>query len=214
MVTRLTNFVLVNRFSLRSGSCWLPVRSRRLKRPLKLLVIVLSCCLIFYCDLFKKKSEEKARGASVFFTTESCENFSGEEENSANTSEEGKKCRLTVSIWRDLCGGDVKVLRNSPFYPSYPSEKKIIREFSVFQIEDSQAEYGQTIAGFLNPARSGSYRFAIASDDSSELWLSPSENPDEKQLIARVFAESATGKYPLKWIKEWVYLYFGGGGRI
>ena len=87
----------------------------------------------------------------------------------------------------------MKALRNSPFYPSYPSEKKFIREFSEFQIEDNKAEYGQTVAGFLNPTRSGSYRFAIASDDSSELWLSPSENPDEKQLIARVFVEGAGG---------------------
>ena len=79
------------------------------------------------------------------------------------------------------------------FYPSYPSEKKFIREFSEFQVEDSQTEYGQTIAGFLNPARTGSYRFAIASDDSSELWLSPSESPEEKQLIASVFVEGATG---------------------
>ena len=86
----------------------------------------------------------------------------------------------------------MRVLRNSPFYPSYPSEK-LIPNISEFRIVDDQAEYGQTIAGFLNPARSGSYRLAIASDDSSELWLSPSENPEQKQLIARVFVEGAGG---------------------
>jgi len=128
---------------------------------------------------------------SVFFTSESGEHFTDEEQKP--TCEDGRNGRLTVSIWRDLCGGDVQVLRSSPFYPSYPSEKKFIREFSEFQIEDSQTEYGQTISGFLNPARSGSYRFAIASDDSSELWLSPSESPEEKQLIASVFVEGATG---------------------
>ncbi|XP_020601633.1 N-acetyl-beta-glucosaminyl-glycoprotein 4-beta-N-acetylgalactosaminyltransferase 1-like [Orbicella faveolata] len=102
------------------------------------------------------------------------------------------KDRLTVSIWRDLCGGEVIVLQNSSFYPSYPNEK-LIPDISEFSIVDDQAEYGQTIAGFLNPARSGSYRFAIASDDSSELWLSPSENPEEKQLIASVFVDGAAG---------------------
>ena len=86
----------------------------------------------------------------------------------------------------------MKVLKDSSFYPSYPSQK-LIHDISEFQIEDSKTEYGQTIAGFLNPARSGSHRFAIASDDSSELWLSPSENPDEKQIIASVFVEGATG---------------------
>ena len=194
MFARLINFALVNWFCLRRGSLRPPIGSRRCKRPLKLLVIVLSCSLIFYFAsiLLHKNSAIYSRRTSVLFPSESGENFTGEEENSTDTSEERRRGRLTVSIWRDLCGAEVKALRNSPFYPSYPSEKKFIREFSVFQIEDDQAEYGQTIAGFLNPATSGSYRFAIASDDSSELWLSPSENPDEKQLIASVFVEGAT----------------------
>ena len=34
---------------------------------------------------------------------------------------------------------------------------------------------------------------AIACDDSSEFWLSPSENPDEKQVIASEYVEGATG---------------------
>ena len=89
-----------------------------------------------------------------------------------------------------MCGDDVKVLQNSPFYPSYPDEKKFIHEF---QIEENKAEYGQTIIGFIHPAMSGSYRFAIASDDSSEFWLSLSEEPEEKQLIASVSAEGVKG---------------------
>ena len=178
MFARIT-FAPVYRFYLRHGSFWLTVRSRKLTRLLKLLVIILSCCSIFYFS-------------SVLFTSESGEYFPDEEKESTDTCEEGGKGRLTISIWSDLCAGDVKVLRDSPSYPSYPSQT-LIHDISEFQIEDSKTEYGQTIAGFLNPARSGSYRFAIASDDSSELWLSPSENPDEKQLIASVFVEGATG---------------------
>ena len=178
MFARIT-FAPVHQFYPRHGSFCLSVRSRKLTRLLKRLVIILSCCLIFYF-------------ASVLFTSKSGENFLEEEQKSTDTCEEGGKGRLAISIWSDLCGGDVKVLRDSPFYPRYPSQK-LIHDVSEFQIEDSTTEYGQTIAGFLNPARSGSYRFAIASDDSSELWLSPSENPDEKQLIASVFVEGATG---------------------
>ena len=155
---------------------------------------------------------------SVIFTSESGRNFTDEELNSTDTCEEGDKGQLTVSVWRDLCGDEVKALRNSPFYPSYPSERKIIREFTQFQVEDSKTEYGQTIVGFLNPTRSGSYRFAIASDDSSELWLSPSENPDKKRLIASVFVEGATGwtgknvlnKYPNQISRE---IKLRDGGR-
>ena len=118
--------------------------------------------------------------------------MTGAEQKPTTPREEERKGRLTVSIWQDLCGGEVKVLRNSPFYPNYPNEK-LNYDITEFQIEDNKAGYGQTIAGFLNPVRSGSYRFAIASDDSSELWLSPSDNPDEKQLIASVFVEGDTG---------------------
>ena len=195
MVARLLIFALVYRLYFRHGSFWLSARSRRRRRLLKRLVVILSCSSIFYFAfvLIRKNSVISSRRTNVFFTNESGENFPGEEQKSADTCEVGRKSRLTISIWRDLCGSNVKVLRNSPFYPSYPSEKKFIREISEFQIEDNKAEYGQTIAGFLNPARGGSYRFAIASDDSSELWLSPSENPDEKQLIASVFVEGATG---------------------
>ena len=146
---------------------------------------------------------------NVIFTTDSGGNFTDEVEKPTALGEEERKGRLTVSIWRDLCGNEVKVLKNSPLYPSFPSEKQI-QIISEFQIEDNKTGYGQTIASFLNPARSGSYRFAIASDDSSELWLSPSENPDEKQLIASVFVEGATGwtrkndlsKYPSQISKD------------
>ena len=163
------------------------VRSLRLRRLLKRLVIILFCCSIFY---FAFVSLTKKR---VILTSESGGNFTDEVQKPTGPRIEKRESQLSVSIWQDLCGGEVKVLRNSPLYPSYPSEKKIIREFSEFQIEDNKVEYGQRITGFLNPVMNGSHRFAIASDDSSELWLSPSENPEEKQLIASVFVEGATG---------------------
>ena len=214
-------------------------RSRRHRRLLKFLVIMLACCSISYfagvsfkknnviltceCggnftdevqklsdtrkiqptvkDYSRGNNSEKVTKSTVpfknlplsfIFTSESGGNLTGAVQKPTAPREEERKGRLTVSIWRDLCGGEVKVLRNSPFYPSYPKEK-LIYDITEFQIEDNKVGYGQTIAGFLNPVRSGSYRFAIASDDSSELWLSPSENPDEKQLIASVSVEGAAG---------------------
>ena len=213
MVARLLIFALVYQLYFRHGSFWLSARSRSRRRLLKCLVIILSCSSIFYFAFVTS-----SRRTNVFFTNESGENLTGEEQKSTDTCEVGRKGRLKISIWRDLCGSDVKVLRSSPFYPSYPTEKKFICEFSEFQIEDNKMEYGQTIAGFLNPARSGSYRFAIASDDSSELWLSPSENPDEKELIASVFVDGATGwtrknelnKYPNQSSKD---IKLRDGGR-
>ena len=95
---------------------------------------------------------------------------------------------LDVYIWRGLCGADISNLRKSLFFPRYPDEnfRSLITKF---QIEDHGIDYGQLIFGFVNPPITMPYRFAIVSDDSSELWLSSSEDPNQKQLIARVFKE-------------------------
>ncbi|MGQ9662501.1 MAG: PA14 domain-containing protein [Kiritimatiellia bacterium] len=59
--------------------------------------------------------------------------------------------------------------------------------------------YGQRIRGLIHPPATGEYIFSIASDDSSQLWLSADSNPSDKVLIAWV--EGWTGwrqfdKYP------------------
>ena len=40
------------------------------------------------------------------------------------------------------------------------------------------------MAAYLHPPRSGEYTFSIASDDSSELWLSTDEDPTRVRRIA------------------------------
>lgn len=96
---------------------------------------------------------------------------------------------LNVHIWRGVCGPDVLYLRQSLLFPQFPDEKikKVVKHF---QFIDDREDYGQRIFGFLKPSDNGSYHFGIASDDSSELWLSLSEDGNEKQLIARVFEEN------------------------
>ena len=46
--------------------------------------------------------------------------------------------------------------------------------------------YGTRVRGYITAPATGSYRFWIASDDASELWLSTNSNPANKQRIARV----------------------------
>ena len=53
----------------------------------------------------------------------------------------------------------------------------------------SQVEYNeesQRLTGLLQPPVSGNYRFWVASDDASRLYLSTDENPANKVLVARV----------------------------
>ena len=45
---------------------------------------------------------------------------------------------------------------------------------------------GERIFGFVLPQRSGKYRFAITSGDSSALWFSVNEDPASSKMIARI----------------------------
>ena len=98
---------------------------------------------------------------------------------------------LNIHVWRGFCGSRLPKLQQSLFFPHYPDER-LMTFINWFQIEDNTEYYGQQIFGFVRPPESGLYRFAIASDDESELWLSPSEDPNVKQLIARVFKQGAS----------------------
>ena len=110
---------------------------------------------------------------------------------------------LNIHVWRGLCGSRLSNLRQSLFFPRYPDER-LMKFVNDFQIEDNTVDYGQQIFGFVRPPESGLYRFAIASDDESELWLSQNEDPNEKRLIARVFKQGTnawtkmnqSNKYP------------------
>ena len=95
---------------------------------------------------------------------------------------------LNIHVWRGLCGSRLSNLRQSLFFPRYPDER-LMKFVNWFQIQDNTEYYGRQIFGFVRPPDCGVYRFAIASDDESELWLSPSEDPNKKQLIARVFKQ-------------------------
>ena len=95
---------------------------------------------------------------------------------------------LNIHVWRGLCGSRLSNLRQSLFFPRYPDER-LMKFIYWFQIQDNTVDYGQQIFGFVRPPGKGLYRFAIASDDESELWLSPSEDPNKKRLIARVFKQ-------------------------
>ena len=103
------------------------------------------------------------------------------------------------------------IFKKSLFFPKYPDQEKFINEL---QIEDDSLDYGQKIFGYLHPQSDGLYRFAIASDDTLELWISTDENPHKKRLVARVFSEKEiawTGegeldKYPEQRTKEPLHL--------
>ena len=71
-----------------------------------------------------------------------------------------------------------------PDFPFFPSGRDIC---SSFETPTNWGEYNLTrMRGCLHPEITGDYQFWIASDDSSELWLSTDSNPANVRKIASV----------------------------
>ncbi|MCE9540053.1 MAG: metallophosphoesterase, partial [Bacteroidetes bacterium] len=93
-------------------------------------------------------------------------------------------CSATGSIarevWSNISGSSVSAI---PLGIN-PSLTGLL---SIFEAPQSFANnFGQRISGYVCPPVSGNYIFWIASDNSSELWLSTDNTPDNKQKIASV----------------------------
>jgi signal transduction histidine kinase len=94
-----------------------------------------------------------------------------------DTALAGKMVRLTCP--------DARIYATTfPNFPFRPSGSDIE---SSFVAPSNWGDYHLTrMAARLHPPKSGDYRFWIASDDSSELWLSADENPAHVRKIAGV----------------------------
>ncbi|XP_031566309.1 uncharacterized protein LOC116301396, partial [Actinia tenebrosa] len=91
--------------------------------------------------------------------------------------------QLNVHIWQAWCGNTIHDLRRNWFFPSYPDLHLTVSRLFVQHYED---DYGQRIFGFIHPPLTGKYVFALSSDDTSELWLSKDELPENVRLLAWV----------------------------
>jgi len=117
-------------------------------------------------------------------------------------------------MWSEICGMSVDTLRNWPHFPYFPSQRSFVTEFRRIQLPS--VDSGERIFGFVHPQVSGIYKFAITSDDTSELWLSKNEDPASSEMIARVYSphesawteEGDFKKYPDQISKE-ILLYAG-----
>ena len=157
-------------------------RLRRLQTYFKILLIVLSAySILFSLYILSKMQRDLAVNNGVHLLDDTPQMITTSESIVKDSAFDGS---LNVYIWRKLCGDSVENLKKLAFFPQHPDEEKVA---NVLHIEDNTTYYGQRIFGFIHPPRNDSYLFGIASDDSSELWLSPSEDPRDRQLIARVF---------------------------
>ena len=86
---------------------------------------------------------------------------------------------------------------NRPDYPYHPSDRDVQTSFEA-PVENTEFRLTR-MRGWLRPPTTGQYNFWIASDNSSELWLSTNANPAEARRIASVPANKETN--PRQWAR-------------
>lgn len=84
-------------------------------------------------------------------------------------------------------------LPSVPDFPLRPSGREILPSFEA--PTNWKTAYFARVRGYLHPPATGEYRFQIASDDTSELWLGTSDDPASARPIAGV----ATWTKPREW---------------
>ncbi len=99
---------------------------------------------------------------------------------------------ITNEFWT-VAGTNVSDLTSDPDFPDNPNGANTFSNFE--SPNNSSNNYGRKVSGYLYAPETGPYTFYVAANDSAELWLSNSTDPDEKQLIASV--TSSTG------IRQW-----------
>ena len=75
-------------------------------------------------------------------------------------------------------------LTDSPRFPHDPDLSGSIGSFELPAVFDDG--YGVRISGYLKPPTSGDFVFYLVSNDSSQLFVSSDESPENKQMVASV----------------------------
>jgi hypothetical protein len=86
--------------------------------------------------------------------------------------------------WTGVSGKSVADLTNSKDFKEKPDGQEMLTSLDAPRGDGN--DYGARIRGYLIPPVTGDYRFWIASDDASQLWLSSDANAANKRQIAGV----------------------------
>jgi hypothetical protein len=111
-----------------------------------------------------------------------------------------RSANLSREYWKNITGSTVASLTSNANYPTKPTGTD-----ALTQLEGPQNwgdNYGARVRGYLLPPTTGNYIFWIASDDQSQLFLSTTDLPSNKALIAQVSTGSTTFRQWTKYASQ------------
>ena len=95
---------------------------------------------------------------------------------------------VSGTVWTGLTGYGITLIKDYATNATAPTPAltDMFTSLEVPQTEPNEEQFGIFVRGWLIAPATGDFTFWLASDDSSELWLSTNENPQLKTLIASV----------------------------
>ena len=101
-------------------------------------------------------------------------------------SQAGVTLRLAYGITGSpgIPGANVSDLTNNAAYPNSPDGADVLATNLMLYPFNVADDYGSMVQGFIEAPQTGPYTFWLQAVDTGELWLSPSEDPAGKTLIA------------------------------
>lgn len=87
---------------------------------------------------------------------------------------------VMLEHWNEVKGGVSGLVKDKRF-PNKPNTQRLLTRFES-QVNGPE-NFGTRIRGYLHPPKTGDYTFWVAADDEAELWLSTSDDPNDKVRI-------------------------------
>ncbi len=130
---------------------------------------------------------------------------------------------LSFGVYRELWTGlpsspnNLAALTNTTYNPNWPDNPNdtYTKTFATFETETNTGitYYGQRLRTFVVPPTNGLYRFWIASDDTSRLFLSSNENPSNTTAIAWVNGWTSSRQWTVESNQQSAAIYLEAGRR-
>jgi CotH kinase protein/Lamin Tail Domain/Putative Ig domain/PA14 domain len=100
-------------------------------------------------------------------------------------------------VWLNIGGSVVADLTNNAAFPGSPTFDGLLTN-SFEAPSNAYDSYGQRLQALMTAPQTGNYRFWIASDDASQLFVSTNDSPANRRLVAWVSAWTSARE----WTKE------------